>query len=159
MRARSSTRPGGAPVRIAARNKTGFTLIEVMVAVVIMAVGLLALLRVAIMSIDTNMTNSLRDEAVRIAEEQISTLRQTKYDNLTGQSNWPTTPTPITRKLRSADRTFYVATWVRDLDATPSAKIVSVAVGWDYKGSGSVGPTKRQYVHMASSVISRPPGT
>ena len=146
-------------MRTAARNREGFTLIEVMIAVVIMAVGLLALLRVAILSIDTNMTNFLRDEAVRIAEEQVNTLRETKYDNLTSQSSWPTTPTQITRKLRSADRTFYVATWIRDLDAIPSAKIVSVAVGWDYKGSGSVGPTKRQYVHMVSSVISRPPGT
>jgi type IV pilus assembly protein PilV len=52
-------------------NKNGFTLIEVMVAMMIMMVGMLALLQTVNISIAHNNSNKLRNDAVRIADERI----------------------------------------------------------------------------------------
>lgn len=56
-------------------NKKGLTLIEVMVALVVLLLVFLALMQTALVSIDSNMINVLRDEAVNIAEEQMSNQR------------------------------------------------------------------------------------
>ena len=57
---------------IVLRNNSGFTLIEVMIAFLITTIGLLALANVAVMTIDTNMGNMMRDEATRIAGERMN---------------------------------------------------------------------------------------
>ena len=57
-------------------DKKGLTLIEVMVALIVLLLVFLALMQTALLSIDSNMINVLRDEAVNIAEEQMSDCKE-----------------------------------------------------------------------------------
>lgn len=128
-----------------------------MVAIVILLVGLLALMRLAVVEIDSNMGNLLRDEAVKIAEEEMTLLRNVDYATL-GAIAWTASPgNPLKREFRGVSRDFLVYTKIDDL-AAGSGKLVQVAVGWNYKGSGtSRVPTNSQYQHIVTSIISRPP--
>jgi type IV pilus assembly protein PilV len=75
------------------QNK-GFTLIEVLIAVVILMIGLLGLLHTVTIAVENNIANSLREEAVRIAGQRMNGglvdtadtfhegLRNTAFDNL-----------------------------------------------------------------------------
>lgn len=64
------------------KDNKGFTLVEVMIALVITLLVFLALMQTALVSIDVNMRDTLRDEAVKIAEERMNEARNTAFDNL-----------------------------------------------------------------------------
>src|SRR3990172_4640679 len=72
----------GKDSRQAGMTEWGFTLVEVMIALVVLLFVSLAMMQTALVSIDSNMINVLRDEAVRIAEERMSELRNVPFDNL-----------------------------------------------------------------------------
>ena len=55
-------------------NKKGFTLVEVMVAFVILLFVSLAMMQLGLVSIGSNITNILRDEAVSIADQRLNDL-------------------------------------------------------------------------------------
>lgn len=48
-------------------NKEGMTLVEVLIAMVVLLLVSLALMQTALVSIDANMRNVLRDESVSVA--------------------------------------------------------------------------------------------
>lgn len=54
-------------LQIAMPNKEGMTLVEVLIAMVVLLLVSLALMQTALVSIDANMRNVLRDEAVSVA--------------------------------------------------------------------------------------------
>jgi len=59
---------------VTARNNKGFSLIELMVAVVIIAVAMLALSSVMINAITVNLGNDLRNTAMRLTQQTAETL-------------------------------------------------------------------------------------
>jgi type II secretory pathway pseudopilin PulG len=63
-------------------NKKGLTLVEVMLALIIAMVVFLALMQTALVSIDANMKNTLRNEAVNIAERRINEAKGISFDSL-----------------------------------------------------------------------------
>ena len=67
----------------AIRNNKGMTLVEVLVALLISLLVFLALMQTALVSIDANMRNVLRDEAVRIADIRMNTARGLPYEQIT----------------------------------------------------------------------------
>ncbi|MEW6569833.1 MAG: prepilin-type N-terminal cleavage/methylation domain-containing protein [Nitrospirota bacterium] len=160
------------PVRLN-RNK-GFTLIEVLVSMVIVLVLLLGLVQAALLSIDNNLRNVLRDEAVRIAEQRMNGVLIDKYNNeYTGlrderfndlvQTNWTCTAGDISRNFRSMTRDYAVCWQITDIQdslGNVNVKILGVAVGWDYKGEVPVAqrpaPTNKEYQHMLSTIVRRP---
>jgi len=60
-------------------NKSGFTLIEVMVEMVIMLIGLLGLLQSVNIATEFNLKNQLREEATRIAENTMNDMRTSPF--------------------------------------------------------------------------------
>lgn len=149
-------------------NNKGFTLIELMVAMLILLVGGLALITSAAMVMEHNMTNQLRDEAVRVAEQDMSILRNTPFASLPagpavggwGTINggiWTAAPPPgscqtVQRSFRGIQNFSYtVCERITGLSAT--TRQIDVAVGWDYKGTGVLAPTVRKYQHSASSIV------
>ena len=70
----------------AIRNNKGMTLVEVLVALLISLLVFLALMQTALVSIDANMRNVLRDEAVRIAEMRMYIIRNTPYVQVTSDA-------------------------------------------------------------------------
>ena len=67
----------------------GFTLVEVMIALVIVLLVFLALMQTALVGIDSNMRNVLRDEAVKIAEMRMNEARSIPFVSLVSDSASP----------------------------------------------------------------------
>ncbi len=63
-------------------DKKGLTLVEVMIALVLLLFVSLAMMQTALVSIDSNMINVLRDEAVSIAEMRMNEARNIPFDTL-----------------------------------------------------------------------------
>jgi prepilin-type N-terminal cleavage/methylation domain-containing protein len=71
----------------AIRNNKGMTLVEVLVALLISLLVFLALMQTALVSIDANMRNVLRDEAVKVAEMRMNMVRSSLYETVLSDPN------------------------------------------------------------------------
>jgi prepilin-type N-terminal cleavage/methylation domain-containing protein len=151
--------------RVVLLNKTGFTLVEVMIALVITLLVFLALMQTALVGIDSNMRNVVRDEAVKIAEMRMNEMRNipfvsvvsdsgslTGYDCPTGFSS---TGVPVERNLRNIQGFDFCTNLVcqelgGDGDcATDDAnnKQVNITIGWKWKGEN--------YTHRITTIRKR----
>jgi len=108
------------------QKNRGFTLIEVLVAICILVIGMLAVLSALVTTMEQNLNNLSMDEAVRIAEETMNGLRNSSFVTLmTGNS-------AVTRNFRNFTRTFNVVWTVTNLSA--SSRTIQVVVSWTHKG-------------------------
>lgn len=124
-------------------DKKGMTLVEVVIALLVLLIVFLALMQTALVGIDANMLNVLRDEAVNIAEEQMSTARNTPFDSLTAGS---ADVSPPARSLRNiAAFTYTVTRTVTDINT--DNKQVDITVAWNWKGN--------PYTHSISTIVRR----
>jgi len=73
-------------VKSALLNKTGVTLVEVMIALVVLLFVSLALMQTALVSISANTRNSVRDAATSVAENRIGEARDTAWDKLVSET-------------------------------------------------------------------------
>lgn len=130
-------------------NKKGFTLVEVMIALVVLLLVSLALMQTALVGIDSNMRNVLRDEAVGIAEMRMNEARNLPFtstvDNLisdTGSlagancpTGFPATGVLIQRNLKNITNFDFCT----NRAVTPfgtDTKQINITVGWRWKGEG-----------------------
>lgn len=122
------------------RNR-GFTLIEVMMAILILMVGMLGLLQAINLAVETNLRNQIREEAVYVGERVMHELRGKAFDNIS------VAPTPtaiytygtyqVPSRLRGVSRTYNVSRRSRVLsivDTKAVTKELTVLVTWTYKG-------------------------
>ncbi len=124
--------------RIVSRNSKGFTIIEVLVAVCILTISMLAILEAVVIAMEHNLNNISRDESVRIAEAKMNDLRNTAFSSLANGS------TSVTRNFRNLTRTFNIQWTVSNLSANSIA--VQVVVNWSHRGI--------QHSHSITSVMS-----
>jgi prepilin-type N-terminal cleavage/methylation domain-containing protein len=130
-------------------NKKGFTLVEVMIALVVTLVVFLALMQTALVGIDSNMRNILRDEAVSLAEQRMNELRNTVFTaviDTNGISNNPgnyVDETPIPRDFRNFSLNFTPARRVDDLNT--DNKQIDIRVTWAWKGE--------TYTHSITTIL------
>jgi type IV pilus assembly protein PilV len=130
-------------------NKKGISLVEIMIALVVLLLVSLALMQTALVSIDSNMNNLLRDEALSIAEEWVIRSRNIPFDNLTSNSlsQSGTGVDTITRNFRNiTNQTFTVTSIVTDRGI--DNKQVGVTVAWTWKA--------QPFNHNMSSIVRRP---
>jgi type IV pilus assembly protein PilV len=120
----------------AMQNKKGLTLVEVMIALLILLVVSLALMQTAMVSIDANTRNASRDEAVKIAEELIDEARSLPFDDF--DQNGTTDPDPltmngtVTRQIRNTTITYTTTTVVDTFNE--DNKEIDIAVSWTWAG-------------------------
>ncbi|BBA70531.1 hypothetical protein YM18_2011 [Geobacter sulfurreducens] len=108
---------------------------------VIILVGLLGLLQAVNVSMEHNLRNSLRDEAVRVGESTVYGMRRLTFDNLTGE-----TTLKVNRSLRASTKEYTVKRNLTDLGGRSTELVVTVE--WDYRGT--------TYQHRVSTIISNP---
>lgn len=110
-------------------DNRGVSLAEMMIAMAVLLLVALAMMQTALVSIDANMRNVLRDEGVSIAETALDNARGTKFDDLEGLDG---TSSVITRQVRRASVDYTVDITV----ASPGSKHrnVTVDVQWPWKG-------------------------
>ena len=114
------------PLAERADNK-GFTLIEVMVAILIMMVGMLALLQTVSLSIAYNNSNKLRNDAIIYADEAMGSERNRVFSTAMAS-----TGTLIQRRLNLGFVNYSVVKTYTNLSAV--ANHLQLRVTWRDKG-------------------------
>lgn len=120
-------------------NKRGFTLVEVMVAIVITMVALLGLVEAVGIATMHNLKNQLRDEAVLIGEERMADLQKRPF----GQMSTSFAPRTVPSRVRGTERGFTVnrrealRSSVNLPDGLTNTYELSVRMAWTYKNISS----------------------
>jgi type II secretory pathway pseudopilin PulG len=150
-------------------NEEGLSLVEVMIALLVLLFVSLALMQTALVSIESNMKNVLRDEAVSISEGRIDETRgkagsPTSFDVLAPDSmadaNLNATNCGADFMTLSGGKGVYVKRSLKNIQEFGFCtyqdvagrgienKEVRVSVAWLWKGE--------QYIHTSSTVLRRP---
>ena len=112
-------------------NQSGFTLLEVLIAISILTVGLLGVAQMQIMGIQGNYFSGNTTAALTLAEEKMEDLLGKSYtDAELTNGNHPDTNNPIDETGQAGG--IYTRTWVV-ANNTPitDTKTVTVSVSWD----------------------------
>lgn len=127
-------------------DSRGFTLLEFLVALVILTFGILALLQSVNLAISHNMTNQLRHEGVMVADAVLAT-ELSKGGTTTGFDAISTTTSsfPVSRNVMNGFKNYSVTRVGSSV--TTSTKQVNVLVTWRYKND--------RFQHGASTLISK----
>jgi prepilin-type N-terminal cleavage/methylation domain-containing protein len=131
-------------------NNKGVTLVEVMIALVIFLIVFMGLMQTALLSIDGNVRNVERDEAITIANGELDNLKNVPFDTLT-------TPDPpcriVSRDFRNISKQFNLCDIITDLDTGVNTKSIQVVIGWDHKNeTAAQSPTNREFQHSITTV-------
>ncbi len=107
-------------------NESGFTLIEFIVAVVILMVGMLGLLQTANVAISSNRQNQLRNEATLVMDKWLSTELAKGYASASiSPSSW--------YESRPVLNGFVNYSVVRSGTQLQNSKEVRLTVSWPYR--------------------------
>ena len=143
------------------QGQRGFTLVEIMVALVVFMIIMLGVAAGLITTIRTNKANVVRDEAVRLATDDLNRLKGASFtlNGTSGDLNaggW-TTPTNVLVNMRAGATQYARSVQITDINATATAlKRIDVAVGWDDLGGGpAIAPTNRNRQVSLSTIIVR----
>lgn len=114
------------------------------VALAILLVASLAMMQTAILGMNTNVQNEMRDEAVSIAEMKMNELRSKHFNDLivTGPSG--TTEPSISRSIRAFTVIYIPVKTINAINA--DSRQIGIAVSWNHKG--------QTYKHGVMSIIS-----
>lgn len=132
----------------------GFTLVEVMIAMVLSLIIFLALMQTSLISMEHNTRNALRDEAVGIAGMRMEDARNLSFTNLVDDtaslagadcpSGFSATGVLVERNVRSVTGFDFCTN--REVDTIDSGtRRVTITVGWKWKGQG--------FTHAVSTVM------
>jgi len=125
-------------------NNQGFTLIEFLVAIVILMVGLLALLQVVNYAIIHNTTNQMRQEANILADEQMNLEKAKTF----AQISSPKVNSRVAARLVNGSfRNFSVVKTNSTVTPSANTKNIDLQLSWRYKGT--------RYNHSVSSYVSQ----
>lgn len=127
----------------AKRRNSGFTLVEVMVAMLILFISMMAALWALTYSIEHNLETLMLDEAVKIGEQQMTALRSLKFSDLA--TSTAATEVKITRNFRNFG-VLYTVTWNVQNLSTDNSRAIQVLVSWTHKG--------RKHEHSISTIVS-----
>ena len=121
-------------------NQNGFTLIEFLVAILILMVGMLGLLQSINVAMDKNLENLFRNEAIMVADEQMMQLRSRSFQSI---STTASTVTVVPRNIRGIQKNYSAQRIVTD--PTTQSKQIQINVTWRKKNT--------PYSHSLSSVV------
>jgi prepilin-type N-terminal cleavage/methylation domain-containing protein len=107
-------------------NNKGLSLVEVLISLVILLIVSMGLIQASLLSIDANLRNELRDEAVKIASEDMARRRSSFGAADTCRNN-------ILRPVRNNPFTFTSSCSVHTPLDTGSEQ-VTLTVTWSYRG-------------------------
>jgi type IV pilus assembly protein PilV len=130
-------------------NNAGFTLVEFLVALVILMVGMLGLLQMVNMSMFFNLTTQFRNEAVMVADDLMMQERNKAFANITAST---VKSGFVKRDLRNAFKNYStsksISTLTFDSDGiSPKSKEIVLTLTWKHKN--------QPYRHILSTVVTK----
>jgi prepilin-type N-terminal cleavage/methylation domain-containing protein len=135
------------------KRAQGFSLIEVLVAILLLAIVMLALLEAVTIYTRSNMTNILRDEAVKVTQDVLYDMRSADYSALTVGTTGTITGNNCTTAGKVVKKSFryivdfpYNVCWAVTEDSVLSHKTVTAVTSWTFQ--------KQTFSHRASVVVS-----
>ena len=130
--------PHGAIVMI--NDRSGFTLVEFLVAIVILMVGLLGLLQTINIAVDQNLGNVFRNEAVTVVDELMMKKRAKAFDSISTGTKFLIYSTHV----RGINKKYNVTEQVGSV--TTNSKQIAIEASWTKNG--------KSYNHSATTVVS-----
>lgn len=121
-------------------NSQGFTLIEFLVAIVILMVGMLGLLQAVNVAIDKNLENVFRTEAVMLADSKMMEIKSRAYDSISTVTN----RSLVARDVRGVMKNYSVIR--ATTQPTTKSKQIMINVKWRKKNT--------PYSHSVESIVS-----
>lgn len=134
--------------QVVIKNKKGLTLIEVMVALLVLLIVFVGMMQAIAVAVNMNVKNQLRGEGVKAADERISVLKNLSFGdallNNTGGA-WAA-DTTIKGHFRNFDMDFISTKRITDINA--DNKRIEIQVTWTWKNE--------TFNHGVSLVLTRP---
>lgn len=130
-------------------NKKGFTLLEFLVAVVILTVGMLGLLETVNFAIGQNMTGFLRHEALLVADDQMGLEKTKPFEAISSAASpGKISATLVKRPVNGTFRNYSVTKTIVDSGGSdPIVKNIEMRVTWKYK--------QTNYTHTLSTIATK----
>lgn len=122
-------------------NNKGFTVVELMVALLILMVGMLGLLQTVNLGLVHNMSDELRNDAVLAADEQMALEMSKPFDLVSTTTNLRV----VNRGIRSSYKNYSVTKVGSKVSS--NTKSVNITINWKYK--------QQPYSHAITSLISQ----
>jgi len=119
-------------MRVISQNQTGFTLLELLIAISIFAIGLLAIAGLQVSAIRYNAGSNVRSTAIGIAQEVLEQVMAMDGDNVLFQADnpnmvWDLDPNTAATTLTLPGGGTYSATWSVETD-TPVSRVSRITV-------------------------------
>ena len=127
---------------VSKNSASGMTLVEVLVAMVIVFIIFLGMSSGGIVVLDQNIKNSQRDEAVNVAELELQQVRNMGFDNIVSD----TTPRHVFRQIRGLNMDYTVNRTVLKFD---THKQVTDNVSWTRLENN----TQKVYSHQVMTIV------
>lgn len=129
--------------------KAGFTLIEMMFAMVIMAAGLLAMLAVQVQALQQGRYGRHTTEAMQLARDQMEIFMRLPWNDPAIQPTAWTVPAPIDMMVQNdggaaTQQTFNISWRIQAAAFEPNARSVDIDITWVENDVGANFP--RRYV-------------
>lgn len=124
------------------KGNRGFSLVEVLVAICILFISMMAVLHALGLSVEHNLKNIIMDEAVRISEQRMNELRNMPITSLA--SSTTSTQLTISRNFRNISINYTVNWIIENLSA--DSRTIQILVQWRWKNI--------DHQHTATSIVS-----
>ena len=137
------------------RQSQGFTLIEVMIALIILAVGLLALMTMQIVSIRANAFSSDMTYASMLAQSRLEQLRNTAYESIAPTADFEYDDPDTHSYTSTKGISFTVKRNVEDNTPATDMKTITMKIDWTGSPAGSAGGSTVDFSTSFVTVITR----
>jgi type IV pilus assembly protein PilV len=114
------------------QDEKGLTLLEVLIAMVVLSLGLLALAKMQITAIQVNAASGRLTQGTAFAQDKVEQLMALPYDDAKLDDQTPAgevTPYTETRPAQG-----YTITWTVDQDTVTGVKTINLTVTWSNRG-------------------------
>jgi len=106
----------------------GFTLLEILIALIIFSIGILALTSLSVTATRTGSYGSRMTEAVTFAQDKLEELKANSWEKIVSGGDQKTGPTGIN----------YIRNWKVLEKETRNLKTVSVTIDWKHRADHSI---------------------